>query len=88
MAEWSLHRQPADLIADHKFSIFRDEEPIALVNAVSDEDALVFIVKAVNAHEALVKALEALADRAIMPDTKEVLEARALLAAVGGVSRD
>lgn len=59
MVEWTLHRQPKDVIADYEFSIWCDGEAVVLANVMpGEEGVLATIVKAVNNHESLVKALE------------------------------
>lgn len=51
-ANWVLHRQPADQIADHKFSIWSGERPVVLVNEVpGEEGALAYIVSVLNGAE-------------------------------------
>lgn len=48
-ANWTLHRQPNDLIADHKFSIWSGDHPVVLANEVpGEEGALAHIVNLLN----------------------------------------
>ena len=62
MAEWTLHRQPKDQIADHEYSIWCDGEPVVLANIMPGEDGvLATIVKAVNNHGRLIEALNKIA---------------------------
>lgn len=48
-ANWVLHRQPADQVADHKFSIWSGEHPVILANEVpGEEGALAHIIDVLN----------------------------------------
>lgn len=47
---WSLHRQPADMIADHEYSLWLDDEPVIMANAMPGHaDKLQLLVDALNA---------------------------------------
>ena len=55
MTQWTLHKQPADLVASHRYSIFEDDERIVVLldPLPGHEDKLALIAAAPAMYEAL-----------------------------------